>query len=160
MFSGVSFDSYYGHGNSAEIRAFEALTGKVLPAEYKKIALEFNGAFVVNKPAFKFYNRLLGQEVTCSPGMFLPFGKIDGSFETMEIKYQYPPEDFVQDLIIFSVLGNGDALCFDYRKNLLSDSPPVVMWHHEATPGSDLELSDVAPSFSDFLKSLSERPPE
>jgi hypothetical protein len=37
MFSGVSFDSYYGHGDSAEIRAFEALTGKVLPADYKEM---------------------------------------------------------------------------------------------------------------------------
>ncbi|WP_124418985.1 MULTISPECIES: SMI1/KNR4 family protein [unclassified Pseudomonas] len=157
MIAGISFDSYYGPGSPVKIEAFERLAGIALPALYKEICVGFNGAFILNKPVFKFYNRLLGEDVTSGTGMFLPFGEIEGSFETMEIKYQYPPEEFVQGLIIFSALGNGDALCFDYRENRLTDDPSVVMWHHESTPGSDLELSFVAPSFSEFLGKLFER---
>ena len=160
MIAGVSFDSYYGQGDSADIEAFEALAGIVFPAKYKEVSVGFNGAFILNKPVFNFYNRLLGEDVTSSAGMFLPFGEIEGSFERMEVKYCHPPEDFVQGLIIFSVLGNGDALCFDYRKDRLSDDPEVMMWHHEAVPGSDSELSFVASSFSKFLDQLFERPPE
>lgn len=160
MIAGVSFDSYYGQGDAAEIAAFEKLAGVVFPEKYKEVSIGFNGAFILNKPVFKFYNRLLGEDVTSSAGMFLPFGEIEGSFETMEMKYQHPPEDFVQGLIIFSVLGNGDALCFDYRENRQSEDPGVVMWHHEASPGSDAELSFVASSFSAFLDMLFERSPE
>lgn len=160
MIEGVSFDSYYGQGSVAEIEAFEAQAEIVFPAKYKEVSIGFNGAFILNKPVFKFYNRLLGEDVTSSAGMFLPFGEIEGSFETMEMKYQCPPEDFVQGLIIFSVLGNGDALCFYYHENRLSEDPGIVMWHHEASPGSDSELSFVASSFSDFLEKLFERPPE
>ncbi|WP_124384569.1 SMI1/KNR4 family protein [Pseudomonas sp. R5-89-07] len=158
MIAGINFDSYYGQGDSADIEAFEELAGIVFPAKYKEVSVQFNGSFILNKPVFKFYNRLLGEGVTSSAGLFLPFGEIEGSFETMEIKYQYPPEEFAQGLIIFSALGNGDVLCFDYRENRLTDDPSVVMWHHESTPGSDLELSFVAPSFSEFLKRLFERP--
>lgn len=157
MIAGVSFNSYFGQGDLADIDAFEKMAGIVFPKKYKEISIGFNGAFILNKPVFKFYNRLLGEDVTSSVGMFLPFGEIEGTFETMEMKYRHPPEDFVQDLIIFSVLGNGDALCFDYRKSRFSDDPSVVMWHHEAAPDSDSELSFVASSFLEFLEKLFER---
>ncbi|WP_065886465.1 SMI1/KNR4 family protein [Pseudomonas sp. 31 R 17] len=157
MLAGVSFNSYFGQGDFADIDAFEKMAGIVFPKKYKEISIGFNGAFILNKPVFKFYNRLLGEDVMSSAGMFLPFGEIEGTFETMEMKYRYPPEGFVQDLIIFSVLGNGDALCFDYRESRFPDDPGVVMWHHEAAPNSDSELSFVASSFLEFLEKLFER---
>lgn len=150
------FDSYYGVGDPVKIKAFEVEVKRVLPESYKSIVSEFNGAYVVNKPMFKFYNRLLGQPVEAGSGMFLPFGYVEDSFETMEIKHRYPPEGFVDGLVIFSSLGNGDALCFDYRTERNSINPSVVVWHHEAISGSKSEISEVAPSFDGFLGLLHE----
>ncbi len=151
----ICFDSYYGKCYIAVINDFERTLGVVLPKEYKDIVAEYNGAFIVNKGAFRYFNRLTGEEEVRSAGMFLPFGQIKNVTETMEIKLQYPPEDFPQGLVIFSAMGNGDALCFDYHKGP-DCNPPIVVWHHEAMSTRDNEISFVAESFADFLEMLFE----
>ncbi|MGC5700178.1 SMI1/KNR4 family protein [Pseudomonas sp. NFXW11] len=148
------FDSYYGKGDFLTINKFERDIGYGLPVAYKSIVSEYNGAFVVNKNAFRFYSQFVEREVVFGVGLFLPYGSIDGVTETMELKRRYPPEGFNKGLVVFSALGNGDALCFDYRE-CLNDNPPVVVWHHEGM-SEESGVSLVADSFEGFLQSLYE----
>lgn len=156
MFSGLVFDSYFGTGDLAKVELFEKKIGRSLPVSYKNIICKYNGAYVLNRPFFTFYSRLLGQEIESGAGMFLPFGEIDGTSETMEIKREHPPEGLVEGLVIFSSLGNGDFLCFDCREERSIESPKIVIWHHEAVSGSDGEISEVSASFDEFLELLYE----
>lgn len=149
------FDSYYGKGNIEKINDFELAIGHVFPKEYKDIVSKYNGAFIVNKNVFKFYSRLVKREVEYGSGMFLPYGYIENVTETMEIKWKHPPEGFTPGLVMFSSLGNGDALCFDYRE-VSSDNPPIVVWHHEGSLGEDSEISLIADNFGEFLGILYE----
>jgi hypothetical protein len=150
------FDSYYGEGDLSTVEEFENINGITFPDKYREIVRSYNGAYILNKNLFSFPSQLVGHEVEYGSGMFLPFGEIEGVTETMEIKKRYPPEGFVSGLIMFSSLGNGDALCFDYRSDSHKDNPPVVVWHHEGSPGGDDEISAVASSFQEFLDMLYE----
>ncbi|MCW2295138.1 hypothetical protein M2262_005188 [Pseudomonas sp. BIGb0408] len=156
MSTSVEFDSYYGDGNSAAIAAVEQQLGRPFPNSYKDVVKRFNGAFIVDRPYFRYFSRLHGEEVESGTGMFLAFGDIEGCTETMEIKLRFPPEGLVPGLVIFSALGNGDALCFDYRECPPSEEPPVVIWHHEGVPGSEEEVSPVASTFAALLDRLYE----
>lgn len=156
MVSDLIWDSYYGEGDLPKITDFEKCINCNLPEEYKKTVKKYNGAFIANKNVFRFYSNLVEQEVEYGTGMFLPYGDIDGVTETMELKRQYPPEGFVDGLIIFSALGNGDFLCFDYRKVIKTANPSIVIWHHEGTSGGADEISLIAQSYNEFLKILYE----
>ncbi len=156
MFSNLTFDSYYGEGDSRKVATFEKMLGVLFPDEYKNIVEKYNGAFIVDKNIFRFYSNLVDAEVEYGSGMFLAYGEIPDVTETMEIKYKHPPEGFVEGLVMFSALGNGDALCFDYREKTVGGDPKVVVWHHEGTPGEMNEISFVAESFKGLLDILYE----
>ncbi|MFM2479674.1 SMI1/KNR4 family protein [Celerinatantimonas sp. MCCC 1A17872] len=156
MYFDLEFDSYYGDGDINQINSFENKLGYKFPKEYKEIVSQYNGAFVVNKNIFRYFSNLVLEEVDMGSGMFLPFGAIDGGTETMELKYKFPPEEFTKGLVIFSVLGNGDALCFDYRTKSNIEFPSIVVWHHEGTAGDKNEISEVAANFYEFLSLLYE----
>lgn len=150
------WDSYYGAGDSLKIAAFEKLTGYSLPESYKKIVSQYNGAFVDDKDAFKLFSNLINEEVVFGSGLFLPYGVIEDVTETIELEWKDKPDGFpANGLLIFSALGNGDQLCFDYRNTPTTKNPPVVVWHHE---GSTLEesISPVANNFDGFLDLLFE----
>lgn len=152
----IEWDSYYGKGDLTEISSFEKMTGYVLPESYKQIVLKYNGACPENKDTFKYFSQLFNEEVESDIGMFLPFGEIEGVTETMELKYRFKPDGFVNDIIIFSALANGDALCFDYRHKSVSKEPSIVVWHHEGSVEEDNEISLVANGFEQFLEMLYE----
>lgn len=156
MSTSVEFDSYYGDGNPSAIAAVERQLGRPFPESYKDVVKRFNGAFIIDKPYFRYFSRLHGKEVESGTGTFLAFGDIEGSTETMETKLRLPPEGLVPGLVIFSALGNGDALCFDYRDCQLDKEPSIVIWHHEGVPGSNDEVSPVAPTFATLMDLLYE----
>jgi hypothetical protein len=54
-----------------------------------------------------------------------------------------------ETLVPFGNDGDGNYLCFDYRK---SDVPVITMWYHELE--GEEGLHTVAPSFDEFLKLL------
>lgn len=152
----IIWDSYYGDGNISKINELEQVIGCNFPFRYKEIVKKYNGAFVVNKNTFKFNSALLNEEVEYGTGMFLPYGSIDDSTASMEQKWKFKPEGFPEHVVVFSALGNGDMLCFDYRSDPTSNDPRIVVWHHEGTPGSSKEVSFVAKGFEEFLDSLYE----
>ncbi len=150
----IEWDSYYGKGDLQKILDFEKKIGCFFPDSYKCIVSEYNGAVIDNVNLFDFCNQLSGCFDTYDSGMFLPFGDIEGTNEIMELKYEYKPDGFVKGLIIISSLGNGDSLCFDFRKVADKTEPPVVVWHHEGSPEENNEISFVAKNFDDFLNLL------
>ncbi|MGH1485265.1 MAG: SMI1/KNR4 family protein [Cellvibrionaceae bacterium] len=151
----IEWDSYYGTGNIDQITLFEKKVGLIFPDSYKNIVSKYNGAYPASKDSFEFYNKLLKEKMVIDSGMFLPFGKVEKSNETMNIKWDHKPENFSEELLIFSALGNGDFLCFDYRKEPNSNRPSIVVFHQE---GNDLSesISPVSNNFDDFLDLLFE----
>lgn len=150
------WDSYYGAGDLLKIANFEQKTEYSFPESYKKIVSEYNGAFIEDKDAFKFFSNLINEEVVFGVGLFLPYGETENTSETIELGWEDKPDGFpVSGLLIFSALGNGDQLCFDYRSNPSTSNPPIVIWHHEG--GSSTEsISLVADNFESFLDLLFE----
>ena len=149
----LKWDSYWGKADLSAIESFEKKINRTFPSTYKKIASQFNGAFLKEKNVFDFFSSLVGEKVSRTIGLFQGYGNLDTT-ETMEYSWEHKPEDFPDMLVTFSRLGNGDHLCFDYRKNPKTNNPLIVLWHHEGTPGTDEELSPVANSFDEFLDML------
>lgn len=150
------WDSYYGTGDPLKIANFEQKTGYFFPENYKKIVSEYNGAFIENKDAFKFFSNLINEYVVFGSGLFLPYGKVEDVSETIESEWEDKPYGFpARGLLAFSALGNGDQLCFDYRSNSSTKNPPIVVWHHEGS-GLKKSISPVADSFESFLDLLFE----
>jgi len=151
----ISFDSYYGEGNLDLVDEFERREGFELPAKYKEIVSKYNGVFILDRNLFRFYNRLYSEYAEYDAGVFLIYGEVEGVTESMDIMNRdFRPDGLTEGLVIFSALGNGDALCFDYRNT--KTAPAVVVWHHQGSPVEGSEISRVAESFSDFLDNLYE----
>lgn len=96
----ILWDSYYGEEDVGKIRAFEEKYGITLPKTYVDIVSRHSGAFVVDKNVFDFYSNLVREEVERGVGMFLPFKKIEGSNETMEIKQNFQPQGLPKGLVM------------------------------------------------------------
>jgi len=155
MAQDIKWDSYYGAGDEGNVADFEKITGYQFPESYKKIVSRFNGAFVVDKDAFKLHSNLTGDEVVLDSGMFLPYGQIEGVSETIDKKNTNIPDGFIDGLLGFSSLGNGDLLCFDYRDITDKEEPAVVVWHHHGSSIND-SISLVSENFDGFIDLLFE----
>ncbi len=145
----IIWDSYYGEGDIGLVQDFEKSINQVLPTEYKKIVSKYNGA-VPEPDALKFYSRLVKKEVVIGVGVFLAYGNIESPSETMEWSYTNRPENFPKNFIAFSLVGNGDMICFDYNDVSQNQEPKIVIWHHEASQPEEL-FSPLADNFSKFL---------
>ena len=93
-------------------------------------------------------SRIIGTGVD----VFYSLNKSD--YDDILRNYLDPPEFFPEGLIAFADVGNGDLICFDYRKGKDNPDPPVVYWNHEANVGED--VSFVAKNFEEFMGMLRE----
>jgi hypothetical protein len=143
----LNWDSYYGTGDPTAIAAFEEFSGFKLPEMYKEIVGRYNGA-TVEPEAFKFHSMLTNDDLIGACGMFLTFGD-HAQLQTESVLRKFSDEslELTKGLVPFASPGNGDYLCFDYRR---SDVPEVVLWHHEAYN----TISPIASDFGTFLDSL------
>jgi len=151
----VEWDSYFGEGSPSQVYGFEKSQGISFPKRYKYIVEHLNGAYPVNKDSFKFRSKLIDDEVVFDSGMFLPYDESKKSGETMEVINSRDIEGFPKGLIVFSVLGNGDFLCFDYREVDSEKEPSVVVWHHAGEDDNE-SISFVSSTFDQFLDELFE----
>lgn len=67
----------------------------------------------------------------------------------------------VEHLVIFGICANGDYICFDYRDNIESSDPKVVLVYHDdffddKSGRSSMVVNNVADSFDGFLNLLHE----
>ena len=93
------------------------------------------------------FKSMMGQGV----GIF--YSLVSGEINLIK-EYFDPPEFFPRDLVGFAETGNGDIICFDYRKDPTTDNPSIVYWRHDAPEGED--VSFLANNFEDFLGMLKE----
>ena len=67
----------------------------------------------------------------------------------------------IKNLVIFGKCGNGDLICFDYRDDIKSNEPKIVLVYHDDFVDFDdgtssMVVNSVANNFDDFLKLLHE----
>lgn len=65
------------------------------------------------------------------------------------------------NLVAFAICGNGDYICFDYRSDLNTDQPKIVLVYHDDFIDHDdgtssMAINSVAETFEDFMTMLHE----
>lgn len=153
MIEKLVWHDHLGVGSLSEIISFEQRNSFVLPAAYKEIAIEHEAAYLDFGWTFRFFNQLSSEQVESSIGIFVPFRQNEDGAMTMD-EVLGGTDGLPKRLIPFSMLGNGDLLCFDYRGQPNDGNPKVVMWHHEASAGTKEEISEIALDFDAFLGEL------
>lgn len=100
---------------------------------------------------FKYYDTYVQKQTLAT--MDSIFGT-ESEYDNLIEEYNDPAEFFPENVVPFSVTGNGDMICFDYREDPNTDNPPVVYWNHEAEETKN--ISFVAKDFESFLHLLEE----
>lgn len=67
----------------------------------------------------------------------------------------------IKNLVIFGICANGDYICFDYRDDIKSTEPKIVLVYHDdfidyEDGASHMVVNYVADNFDDFLELLHE----
>ncbi|WP_422985112.1 hypothetical protein [Undibacterium sp. Ji50W] len=70
MRNDLEWGSYWGSVNRSIVDAFEIQTGKKFPAEYKNVVTTFDGAYINNADAYRFYSNETKSEVVYGLGLF------------------------------------------------------------------------------------------
>jgi len=66
-----------------------------------------------------------------------------------------------EDMVVFGITANGDYICFDYRSELNTDQPKVVLVYHDDFMDHDdgtssMAINPVAETFENFMNMLHE----
>ena len=160
MKSEIKWKSRYGPVDISLIKEFENKIGFKFPRSYIEIVSEYDAGRVANhKSAFQFFSNLIDEIEIYGLGCFLMFGKPDsGGISTMNYYWDTRNEDpdypFPDNVVPFGLDGGGNLICFDYRDNLKTSEPKIVVWHHEGCHSPETEISYVANNFDEFLDML------
>jgi hypothetical protein len=130
------------------MRVLEGHLGVAFPADYKRIAIRFNGGRP-DEREYEYFDPTLNVEATMLFGDLLAITPEAGGEHLLEMM-QRPPEFFPEGLVPFAVDPGDNLLCFDYRKS--SSSPSVGIWLIGFEHGHD--WVELAASFSAFLEKL------
>jgi hypothetical protein len=135
----------------AMIADVEAQLGVRFPDEYRAIVQTCQRGYPVERSAFQVRQ---GKHTTGSGlGCLLmvdPAAKSDSIIPTLasvRVDDQIP-----DDIVPFGAVGNGDLICFDYRRYTDGSAVPVVYWDHEKN--KDESVFPLASTFADFLDML------
>ena len=125
----------------------------LLPVQFIELIKKTNGGDM--DYCFEYYDinlkKYIGTGLSCIFGLGLD------SYDLLK-EYNDPADMFPVNILAFSVTGNGDKICFDYRDDPNTDNPPIVYWNHEAEEG--LDVSFVAKDFESFIAMLEEPDPD
>lgn len=135
----------------AEVISTETLMNIKLPRSYIELIKNHDGG-TPKKDTFCYLDVVSQKLRKSGIGAFLSMQ----TKNTLNMVYYFkqPAEYFPEGLIAFAQPGNGDFICFDYRKGKDNPDPPIVYWNHEADVGK--EVSFVAQNFEEFLEMLQE----
>jgi uncharacterized protein Usg len=157
MRNDLKWGSFLGNIDFSIIEEFENKIAFKFPKTYKEIVSRFDGARIVNKlDSFDIYSNLSEKNDTYGIGCFLAYNLNDREniIYYWRDKDKNPEFPFPKNIVPFSLDGGGDLICFDYRHDVSTNEPKIVVWHHEGEPGTDEEISFVANSFDEFLDML------
>ena len=147
-----NYDIYrdYGQVDISIIEEFEKTLGLRLPDLYKKL-LSRHDAFIPEKNIFDFQ---VNNESHSSDVNFLGFGENLNNYKSIRSGQEY--DDYAYEkIVVIGRAANGDYICFDYRENLETSDPPMVIMLHDYPDENDKMLvCGVADSFQVFMDSL------
>jgi len=141
------------------IEKYEEKLDYKFPKTYKKLISKHNGLRTI-KSAFNYFDEVIQKE----EGNFVYFYVFDnknldslycdgivGDFSSLD------ENDFYKGVIPFGGTPNGDNICFDYRDDFNTDSPKIVLVHHDAIDNNGkCMISFLANSFEEFIGLLYE----
>jgi len=141
------------------IEEYEKLINYNFPLEYKELLSEHNGLYLINS-AFDYYDEVIQK----NEGNFIYFyffkenNKYElGDSSSSMVYFLMDNEDFQKGIVPFAGTPNGDFICFDYRDDLKSDNPKIVLVHHDADDeNGNLIISFLGNNFEEFMDSLYE----
>lgn len=134
------------------IAEFESNIGYKLPKHYKELISNHNRLYPENCN-FDFINKSLNQ-LSSSDITFLGFG--DEVSESANIANAQWHDIYGREhIVVFGKTAGGDYVCFDYRDNLMTDNPPVVvMYHDNFDDDGKMLVCAVAKDFEEFINLL------
>ncbi len=139
------------------IEEYEKLIGYSFPKEYKSLLSKHNGLWP-ERESFLYYDEVYKTEVE-NGIYFYAFDHKDLTLYCDSIMGEnlFDDGDIPEHLVIFGETGNGDMICFDYREDIKSDNPKIVLLHHDAAyDDGSLIISFLSNSFEEFMDSLFE----
>lgn len=112
----------------------------------------------VNFPSKYIEKITLGELINDGRSLFLYQDEIDkkhkvglfgGFLAVIEEEYSVasPPPFLPRGLIPFDEDGDGNLICFDYRRDAQSDNPPIIEWSYKQNNGSLLSTFNSPPEF-------------
>jgi hypothetical protein len=147
----IKIDMHKGLVNLERLKYVESEMGLFFPKSYVNFVLPNDGCRT-DPDGFIFFDESFQEEVGSCIGSFMQLKPDLDYFEDILSMNQKLPEFFPKGLVQFGHVGNGDYICFDYRKGKDNLDPPIVYWNHEAEEGKD--VSFLANNFDAFLKIL------
>lgn len=126
-----------------------------LPAIYVDFIISHNGARL-NADVFDYFDYNINAENSASIA-FINAENIQHRVENIKSDREYDFDikyKFEDGLIPFGDNGGGDLICFDYRKNQITDNPPIVIWNHDM--GLKHRVVFIANNFEEFINMLHE----
>lgn len=148
MKANIIWDNYYGKGDKVALNRFQKNIGYIFPSSYLSICEKHNGAFPDNADTFDIIDTASKQTKSLGVGVFLAHGETEEDYETLENYYLIKPSGLPSNMVPFSLMGDGDVICFNYKAG---SEPTIDIWHIETG-----EAEYVAESFDDFLEALYE----
>jgi cell wall assembly regulator SMI1 len=135
----------------ALIADVEARLGVRFPDEYRAIVQKCQRGYPVERRRFQVRQdrHTTGSSLGCLL-MVDPAVESDSMLPTLA---NIRIDDQIPDNVIpFGAVGNGDLICFDYRRPVDGGAVPIVYWDHEKD--KDESVFSLAPTFAAFLDML------
>ena len=139
------------------IEEFERQIGYSLPQSYKNLMSEYNDMWI-KETAFDFINK--DGELDSSGIGFEEFSW-DGESGIQTRQIYVSDKDYygLPGLVSFGDTGGGDYICFDYRDDLKTCNPKVILMLHDEYIEHDdgsatMVIHSVANSFEEFIDML------
>jgi SMI1-KNR4 cell-wall len=142
----------YGKVDIKVLESFEIQTGFKLPIAYKMLLSEHD-AVIPDANHFEFIDRSNNLRDSRDVS-FDGFGERVSSASRMRWPQNYDIYGH-EGLVTVGTSANGDYICFDYRHDLKTDQPKVVvMFHDYYDENQKMLICPVANSFEEFMDSL------
>jgi len=140
------------------IKEYEKIVGYKFPIHYINLISKHNGLRLKERNTFKYYDEVVKREEE-NGIYFYAFANenLDPLYcDGIVGDFSYIDEnDFPKGVFPFGGTGNGDYICFDYRKDLKTNNPKIVLLHHDAPDiDNNLIISFLSNSFEEFMDSL------
>lgn len=142
------------------IEEYSNIIGYKFSKNYIDLISNHNGLYLGEQDTFRYFDEVVQKKE--ENGIYFYFFKENNTYELGDssssmVYFLMDNEDFQKGIIPFGGTGNGDYICFDYRNNLKSDNPKIVLVHHDADDDEgNLIISFLGNDFEEFMDSLYE----